>query len=54
MLPLLFCRIIFEASIPSLILPIMKKTPWEAYIELHELDSIVVYKAHVKSSMNPD
>jgi hypothetical protein len=32
----------------------MKKTPWEAYFELDELDSIAVYKAHVKSAMNPD
>jgi hypothetical protein len=32
----------------------MKKTPWGAYLELDELDSIAVYKAHVKSSMNPD
>lgn len=39
---------------PSLILPIMKKTPWGAYLELDELDCIAVYKAHVKSSMNPD
>ncbi len=39
---------------PSLILHIMKKTPWEAYFELDELDSIAVYKAHVKSAMNPD
>jgi hypothetical protein len=30
------------------------KTPWGAYLELDELHSIAAYKAHVKSSMNPN
>jgi hypothetical protein len=30
-----------------------EEDPWGAYLELDELDSIAVYKAHVKSSMNP-
>jgi hypothetical protein len=30
------------------------KIPWGDYLELDELHSIAAYKAHVKSSMNPN
>jgi hypothetical protein len=30
------------------------KAPWGAYFELDELHSLAAYKAHVKSSMNPN